>query len=392
MLVMTALGVVAAATFLVPVGGSRLVRSVCQPSVESLSASASSDTTVDISASFSSGSDSGGTWQVDISSPQTTIFGGEFSGPSGSFTQSVAHLVPNTHYRGTLTIRSDCGSVDALIDFRTPATPRCTGPPAIDVFQVGTVGTDSAVVAYSISSGGAATAQFTRAPGGAAVTVSIAPPGGAGQVPLPGLTPNTTYTVVVTATNGCGQSTRQASFTTVRTTDCSQPPRVDDLRVEAITERSARIRYSVASDGVVTAKLIVRPGATEIDRTIPAPGDTGGSSRLGGLKSATRYLVSLTATNACGEASSSKTFVSLGRVAVVVVGSGRVTSVPKGISCSKRCGGAFAAGSRVLLAERPAPGWHFVSWAGAAACKGSARVCRVTARNVRVTARFTRSS
>ena len=178
------------------------------------------------------------------------------------------------------------------------------------------------MVAYSISSGDAATAQFTLAPGGAGVTVSIAPPGGAGQVPLPGLTPNTRYTVVVTVTNGCGQSTRQTSFTTVRATDCSQPPRIDDLRVEAITERSARIRYSVASDGVVAAKLIVRPGRTEIDKTIPAPGDTG-SIRLGGLKSATRYLVSLAATNACGDAMSSKTFVSLGRVAVVVVGSGR---------------------------------------------------------------------
>src|SRR5215471_13495873 len=268
MMVVATLGVVMGAAVLVPAAGSRPVRSSCQPSIDSLSAAPSSDTSVVITASFSSGSDSGGSWQVDISSPQTTIFGGEFSGPNGSFNESVSHLIPNTHYRGNLNVRSDCGSVDALIDFRTPASPRCTVPPAIDLLQVGSVSTGSAVVAYSISSGDAATAQFSLAPSGPGVTVSIAPPGGSGQVPLTGLTQNTAYTVTVTVMNGCGGTTRQASFTTLR--DCSQPPTIGAIRLAAITERSARFSYSVASDGVVTAKLNVRPGGTEVDRTIPA--------------------------------------------------------------------------------------------------------------------------
>jgi Fibronectin type III domain len=391
LLVSAVVGVAAAATVLVPAAASRPGRSACQPSVDSLAATATSPTTAVITASFSSGGSSGGTWTIDISSPQTTTFGGDFLDSGGSINESLGHLLPNTHYRGTLTVRSDCGSVDALIDFRTPNAPpppTCTGPPGIDSLDVPAVGVDSAVLTYTVSSGDGAAVDVQVNPGGTDLTNTTAPPSGSGTVPLSGLVPNTTYTVTVRARNGCGQSMRQTTFTTLRATDCSRPPTIGRLRVDAISSRSARVRYAVASDGAVATKLVAGLG-TEVDRTISAPGGAG-TVALRGLKSATQYQFALTATNACGQVADSGTFVSLGRVAIIVVGSGRVTSAPGRISCPHSCAADFKAGTTVLLVERSAPGWRFASWAGA--CRGSARVCKVTARDAHVTARFKRSA
>ena len=60
-------------------------------------------------------------------------------------------------------------------------------------------------------------------------------------------------------------------------------------------------------------------------------------------------------------------------VAVVVVGSGRVTSRPAGISCPGKCSATFAAGSSVLLTPKAKTGSRFLRWGGdctgAGACK-----------------------
>jgi hypothetical protein len=53
---------------------------------------------------------------------------------------------------------------------------------------------------------------------------------------------------------------------------------------------------------------------------------------------------------------------------VLVRGRGRVVSTPAGISCSRRCGGEFAFGSKVRLRARPSAGWRFTGWTGA--CNG----------------------
>jgi hypothetical protein len=390
MLVSAVLGVAAAVAVLVPAAASRPGRSACQPSVDSLVATATSPTTVRITASFTS-SGSGGNWTIDIWSPQTTTFGGDYSAPGGSIDESFGGLLPNTHYRGTLTVRNDCGSDDALIDFRTPNAPpppTCTGPPGIDSLDVRAVGVDSAVLTYTVSSGDGAAVDVQVNPGGTDVTNTTTPPSGSGTVPLSGLVPSTTYTVTVRAKNGCGQSMRETTFTTLRATDCSRPPTIGRLRVDAITARSARVSYTVASDGAVATKLVAGLGV-EVDRTISAPGGAG-TVALRGLKSATRYQFALTATNACGQVTDSGTFFSLGRVAIIVVGSGRVTSAPGGISCPHSCAADFKVGMTVLLVARNAPSWRFASWVGA--CRGTARVCKVTARDAHVTARFRRSA
>ena len=61
-------------------------------------------------------------------------------------------------------------------------------------------------------------------------------------------------------------------------------------------------------------------------------------------------------------------------LAVVVVGRGRVTSKPAGISCPGKCSATFAAGSRVLLTPKAKTGSRFLRWGGD--CTGT-RTCRV---------------
>jgi Divergent InlB B-repeat domain/Fibronectin type III domain len=360
-----------------------------EPYITSVGASSATDTSVVLTFSFTS--KTGGTYTGDLWSPATPGFSGVFPAGGATISEAIGRLIPLTHYRGTLTIRNDCGSADALIDFRTtaaPPPPACSAAPGIDGLTVGSVAVDSAVVDYTVSSGDAATLHVTVSPGDVEVPGTVAPPGGSGEVPLNGLQPNTAYTVTLTATNGCGESSRQVMFTTLRATDCSGPPSVDLLQVSAIRERSAVVSYRGSSDGAVTLDVHVVGAGVDVVRQATPPGATGNVS-LPRLAPGTAYTVEFTMTNECGQASAVRTFTSLARVAVVVVGAGRVTSVPRGISCSRSCARAFASGTSVRLTARPAAGSRFVGWSGA--CSGTRRVCTFKARDQQVAARFSRA-
>jgi hypothetical protein len=76
------------------------------------------------------------------------------------------------------------------------------------------------------------------------------------------------------------------------------------------------------------------------------------------------------------------------RLAVRIVGRGRVTSAPAGISCPSACARTFDSGTRVTLRASATPGWRFAGWTGA--CRGL-RACVVTlARAASVAATFRR--
>ncbi|HKP18906.1 MAG TPA: hypothetical protein VJT84_10530 [Gaiellaceae bacterium] len=369
-------------------GGSPRLTGCGAPTITSLSTTSVSDKTAILA--FSISSSSGGSYDGDIWSPASGGFNGTFDAGGGAFTVSLGSLLPGTHYRGTLSVHNDCGSDSLLIDFRTPNSPPpppCAGPPAIDSLQVGAITQDAALVTYSVSSADAVTAHVLVDPGGIDLAGQIAAPGGAGQAPLSGLSPGTGYTVRLVARNGCGESAQQVSFTSLRSTDCSVPPAVDDLRVVAVGPRSAVVAYAVRSDGKLTARLAVTPGRISRAATMSAPGG-GNHVQLPGLTPATRYSVSLTVTNECGQASGRRRFTSSARVAVAVVGAGKVTSRPAGIACTRTCADGFKPGSTVRLTARPARGWRFASWSGA--CHGTNTVCSLKVRNNAVTARFRR--
>jgi hypothetical protein len=95
-----------------------------------------------------------------------------------------------------------------------------------------------------------------------------------------------------------------------------------------------------------------------------------------GLSVGVVALAAVTATGAFGDSGGSRTSAAVAQptLAVAIVGSGRVTSAPVGISCPGKCAAAFAAGSRVLLTPTPRGGSRFLRWGGD--CTG-ARACRV---------------
>ena len=74
-------------------------------------------------------------------------------------------------------------------------------------------------------------------------------------------------------------------------------------------------------------------------------------------------------------------------LSVSVAGSGSVTSVPTGISCTSNCNTSFAPGTTVSLTATPTTGAQFIGWSGA--CSGSTSPCAVNMANpALVTANF----
>ena len=99
-----------------------------------------------------------------------------------------------------------------------------------------------------------------------------------------------------------------------------------------------------------------------------------------GLGVGVAALAAVTATGALGGSAGSRTSAATAKptLAVVVVGSGRVTSNPGGISCPGKCAAVFAAGSRVLLAPASKSGSRLLRWGGGCTGAGACRV-RVSA-------------
>ncbi len=271
-----------------------------RPSIENFSATVTSPTTAIVTADIVS--TEGGTWAIDIYSPDGPKTSGSFGAGGTSINVPIAGLPSNTHIRGMLRVYSGCGDTDALIDIRMPNEPRCTSAPAIQA-SVGSVDLSGAVLTYAVSSPVPSTAHAVI--GSIDVPASFPANGGTTQVTLSGLSPGLSYTVTVTASNTCGTSSQQVSFTTLRATDCSGPPSITSFQVTAVRPRSAVIGYAVASDGIGTVEVTVRGTRVDVVRALAAPGASGTVvPRLGPGK---RYLVTVAVDNACGHVSASRT-------------------------------------------------------------------------------------
>jgi len=83
----------------------------------------------------------------------------------------------------------------------------------------------------------------------------------------------------------------------------------------------------------------------------------------------------IAATGALGGSSAASTATAVKpTLAVLVIGGGRVTSKPAGISCPGKCKATFAAATRVVLTPTARKGSQFLRWGGN--CSGT-RACRV---------------
>ena len=93
---------------------------------------------------------------------------------------------------------------------------------------------------------------------------------------------------------------------------------------------------------------------------------------------------SLYSNEACGSIATQNTLMS---VAVSVVGQGKVTSNPTGISCAPTCVKSFPRGTKVGLTVTPTAGWQFQGWGGS--CVGKTTTCSLSLDEVKnVTASF----
>ena len=115
-------------------------------------------------------------------------------------------------------------------------------------------------------------------------------------------------------------------------------------------------------------------------------GSAGGGAGGGGGSGHGPSGAILTAGVRTGSGLATITYSAQQALTVSVVGSGTVTG--SGLGCPPTCAASYAAGTRVSLAARPAPGWMFAGWSGA--CTGSGSCAVTLSSDQTVTARFAR--
>jgi Pro-kumamolisin, activation domain/IPT/TIG domain/PASTA domain len=290
----------------------------------------------------------------------------------------------------------------------------------------------------------AANATYAGVPTVSAVETTSGPSAGSQSAPDTGGTPieidgaglasqalAVTFTDVVTPFSfGTQYNFTASSDTKLTTTTVAQNPAAVDTQVCTVTDCS---EASSLNSDLSDVLYLFPPGNPKIDSISPASGPANGGTEvtltgenLGCVTSVSFGSVEATdASNEealldCGTTDTVTVTAPAGTVGTVPVtlhtvesdatgapaatssftytkpfalavhkaggGSGKVTSVPAGISCGKKCSHAYPFGTVVTLKEKAAKSSTFVHWSGA--CSGKA-ACKVTAKAaLKVTAKF----
>jgi hypothetical protein len=245
---------------------------------------------------------------------------------SESGTVTVSSLTNGVPYTFTVVANNAAGASAASQPSGT-VTPY-TIPRAPTIGTATATGGRSASISYTAptDNGGTAITSYTAvsSPGGITGTVSQS---GSGTITVTGLTPNTSYTFTVYATNPAGNSTATAASNSITTATVPGAPTIGTAA--ATSPYTATVTYTApASNGgaVITSYTAVSsPGG--ITGTVSQSGS--GTITVSGLSQTTSYTFTVYATNDAGDsassaASSNNTTTLLGTLAIelLMVGGG----------------------------------------------------------------------
>jgi FtsP/CotA-like multicopper oxidase with cupredoxin domain len=209
--------------------------------------------------------------------------------PNGAAGATVTGMTGNTAYTFSVVVTGANG-VPAAVATAT-ATTNAASATAV---TVGSVTTNSAIVAWTNPNPGITSSVLTVTP---AAGVVVTPSGAAGAT-VTGLTANTAYTfsVVVTGTTGVTSAATAAIATTNAVS-------ATGVSVSAITETSVNLSWTNANSGTTTAVVTVMSGATVVQTISNA---VSGLS-ITGLAPATTYTFNVVVTGANGVATAAAT-------------------------------------------------------------------------------------
>ena len=187
------------------------------------------------------------------------------------------------------------------------------------------------------------------------------------------LAPLTTYTYTVTARDAAGNESMPSpsvSATTLAPPDTTPPSIPTGVTGTMVSTSAVALSWEASTDNVQVAGYHVMRNTVLLATTSTS------SYQDSGLSAGVTYTYTVEAYDQAGNTSGPSTPVSLtlppstSTLWVSILGSGRVTSSPTGISCpSPSCSAPYGTGSTVTLTAKPDKRWKFTGWSGA--CSGT---------------------
>lgn len=298
-------GPVVATSVTVTIGDTSIGREPQIPSAPTIGVATSTGAT-SATVAFTAPADDGGatiTTYTAISTP------GNITGTlsqAGSGTITITGLSSNTSYTFKVKATNSVGDSAYSADSNPITTATvATVPGAPTIGTATSTGSTSATVSYTApaSNGGAAITSYTAisTPGNITGTLSQS---GSGIITVNGLSPSTTYTFKVKATNSVGDSAYSSSTSSITTGSAATVPGAPTIgSVIATGQTTATVAFNApASNGgaaITSYTAISTPG--NITGTISQSGS--GTINITGLTAGTSYTFKVKATNSVGDSS-----------------------------------------------------------------------------------------
>lgn len=244
-------------------------------------------------------------YRVTVAAGATSV--ADISVPVGTTTYTVTGLTPDTVYDvGVASVNGIGQTLGAVVDVRTKTLPpAATVPAAPSALRLTATAPTSIQLAWDTpaSDGGSALTGYTvTVAHGSDPAIVVPVAADVRAVAVPGLTPETTYTVTVTATNGVGVSLPSAALQATTTpVPVVAPGAPREAAAAATSATTAQVSWlAPLSDGgaaITGYDVVVTRGGQPVTASVAV---TGTSAVVSGLLPDTSYVVSVVARNSAG--------------------------------------------------------------------------------------------